>query len=233
MGIFDKLKAMIQVGSEEFVDQAGLQQYMSKVDLSVTQSNLQEVKQNLVSFKTEKRTCEKQLSDLNDEISKFEEELQKRVSFVKNELNSEAERTLVKEDAQKLFNRIEEKKKSKETLVDRINSYDELITKFDVEIEHFEQSINKAKDNASELIARQKMADSKIKLANSAEKLIKNHGDLSSKLKEDTHKKESEAEVRFEELFNKNIQDKNEAQVSDILNRQKTNSEFERLFDKD
>ena len=230
MGIFDKFRATFSVGSEKVIEEAGLTGFANEVNLRVTENNLAKVKSDLVGFKVTVRSKESQLSDLQHEIADFKESLQARVEFCKRENVKPEDADRVKAEARKIFDRISEKEKVEADLkaeIAELKTYEE---KVEQEIAAFDKSVSDGKNSIKTQLAKQQIANSNIRLADAAEKLIGSQATIGSAVSEQTRKREAEADIKFENIFGKTTDVKESQAVNELIKNSEKNDEFDRMF---
>lgn len=230
MGLFDKVRAAWSVGSEKAIEEAGLSGFSNEVNLRVTENNLAKVKSDLISFKVTVRSKESQLQSIQKEISDFKEKLQERVEFCKREGVNPSDVERVKAEARKIFDRISEKEKIQSELQSEIAELKAYESKVEEEIERFDKSVSDGKNSIKTQLAKQEIANSKIRLADSAEKLIGSQTAIGSTVSEQTRKKEAEADIKFENIFGKSTDAKETQAVDDLIKSGAKNEEFDSLF---
>jgi transcriptional regulator NrdR family protein len=232
MGFFDKFRAALSVGSEKAIEEAGLSGFSNEVNLRVTENNLAKVKSDLVGFKVTVRSKESQLQSMDKEIEEFKAKLQERIDFCNREGVKAEDAERVKAEARKIFDRISEKEKVATELKEEIAELKLYEDKVEEEIARFDKSVSDGKNSIKTQLAKQEIANSKIRLADSAEKLIGSQTAVGSAVSEQTRKKEAEADIRFESIFGKSSDIKESEAVDDIIKADAKNEAFDSLFKK-
>lgn len=232
MGLFDRMKASLSVIGDKASKEAGLEGFSNEVSLRESENNLAVVEKDLLAFKATVRTKQNQRSEIQKEVDELQTKLNSYVAFVKENSQNEAEATRVKNEAQKVFTRIEEKKVKIEALDAEISGYNTDIEKTEKELEKFRTSIREGRDSIKSNMAKQEIANSKIRLAESAEKLMGNQHDLSSGISARTKEREAEADVKFENLFGNNKEADESSSVDALIKSKEKDKAFESLFQK-
>ena len=230
MGIFDKLFSTVSVGSDKVIDKAGLSGFRDEVNLNVTQRNLAEVKKNLVTLKVELRKKQGSLSSLDTEIAQFTSKMNEYVEFCKGKDASDEQVQTVKTEARRIYDLIGERKTKREELSKDVADMTAMIDKVQGEVDKFDGLINKGADSISESIARRDVANSKIKLAESAERLMGNQTQLGSNIQRSVSDREAEASVKFDELFGGDKDAQASKTADDIVHGNKKDEDFEKMF---
>lgn len=232
MGFFDKFRAVWSVGSQKAIEEAGLSGFNNEVNLRVTENNLAAVKRDLVEFKVTVRSKEGLLKSIQKEISDFKVKLQEHIDFCNREGVKEEDAERVKAEARKIFDRISEKQKVELELQAEIKELKLYENKVEEEISLFDKSVSDGKNSIKTQLAKQEIASSKIRLADSAEKLIGSQTVVGNSVSEETRKKEAEADIKFENIFGKTTEVKESQAVENMIKADAKNEEFDSLFKK-
>lgn len=232
MGMFDRFIAIFKTGASEAGKKVFSADFLAKADITQLKDVLRDLDKDLIELRIEKASREEPLNKKERRVSELKDEMNSLVARCNSMSEEEKNGTTYKayrKKAEDIFFRVKEldeeiapMKADVDSISDRISAANEVISAA-------KDRLNQLENSRSMNTARNKLAENQSRLADNLNRLNGFDKNFGSELEAKAKRKEFEAQFKLEEAM-KGMKKEPRKDYEDIVQRDKTNQEFNSLF---